>query len=313
MTTTTYSSVSVLMAIPITASMLTAGTTIAEPDLSLGEAMWVSAGTYAVGAERISNHKVYSCVQAHSGRTALPESDPDYWLFKRPSNLFAPFDFYRSTAAKATGSLTYKAQPGFFRDVRLFGAVGDQVQITARDTPGGTVMKQTTQDLWEQALGFWELLFKPLGLRSTVDLSDIPISPTAELTVTVSAGPAAPVALGTLIVGEWVSLTGGTGGTEYGSKAEPRSYSYIKFYDDGTFEIKRRPGATDLSMSAVLDADQAEYTVALLQEVLDVPIAISATNVPGYGYLSAFGLINGTVTPTNKKDAQLDVRVKGII
>lgn len=313
MTTTTYSAVSVLMAVPITASMLSAGTTIVEPDPALGETMWVSAGTYAVGAERISNHKVYSCVQAHSGRTALPEADPDYWLFKRPSNLFAPFDFYRSTAAKATGSLTYKLQVPFFSDVKIFGAVGDQVQLIARDAPGGAILKQSTQDLWEQALGFWELLFSPLGVRSTVELTGIPISPTSELTVTVSAGPTAAVELGTLMVGEWRSLTGGTGGTEYGSEAEPRSYSYIKFYDDGTFEIKRRPGATDLTLSAVLDADQAEYTVGLLQQLLDVPVAISATDVPGYGYLSALGLISGRVKPVNSKEAQLAARVKGII
>ena len=182
-----------------------------------------------------------------------------------------------------------------------------------RETPGGTILKQSTQDLWEQALGFWELLFSPLGVRSTVELTGIPISPTAELTVTVSAGPAAPVELGTLMVGEWRSLTGGTGGTEFGSEAEPRSYSYIKFYDDGTFEIKRRPGATDLTLSAVLDADQAEYTVGLLQQVLDVPVAISATDVPGYGYLSALGLISGRVKPVNSKEAQLAARVKGII
>lgn len=313
MTTTTYSAVSVFIAIETTANMLTAGTTIAEPDPALGESMWVSAGNYAVGAERISNHKVYSCVQAHNGRTALPEADTDYWLFKRPSNLWAPFDFYRSTTAKGTGSLTYKLQPGFFRDVKIFGAVGDQVSIVVRGTPGGAILKQVTEDLWEQALGFWELLFSPLGVRSTVELSDIPLSPTAELTVTVSAGSTARVELGTLLVGEWRSLTGGTGGTEYGSDVEPRSHSYIKFFDDGTFEIRRRAGATDINLSAVFDADQAEYTVGLLQQVLDVPVAISATNVPGYGYLSAFGLINGRVKAVNSKEAQLVARVKGIV
>lgn len=310
---TTYSSISVLMATPITAAMITGGTTLAEPDTGLGESMWVSAGAYVVGDEKISGHKVYSCVQDHSGRTALPAVDGEYWLFKRPSNLFEPFDVYRSTAAQGTGSFTYELEPGFFSAVRLFGLVGDQVRVEVIDTFDDSVLKDVTVDLWEQALGLWELLFSPLGQIGQVDVRDIPFAIAPRLRVTVSSPPDGPVALGMLLVGEWVSLTGGSGGTEYGGHAEPKSNSFIKFFPDGTFEIQRRAGMTDVEASAVLNADQADYCVALLKKVLDSPLAFSATNVPGYGYLSGFGLISGTVTPTNSKDARLQARLKGTI
>lgn len=308
-----YSSISVLMATPITGAMLAAGTTISEPDLALGESLWVASAAYVVGDEKISAHKVYYCVLDHAGITKPPERDAEHWLFKRPSNLLAPFDVYRSTAAVGTGTLTYELDPGFFSAVRLFGVVGDQVQVQVLDAPGGSVIKDVSAELWEQALGLWELLFSALGQLDQLDVRDIPLAPAPRLRVTISSLPGGPVALGTLLLGEWRSLTGGNGGTEYAGGAEPKSASYIKFNDDGTFEIKRRSGFTDLEISALMDADQADYCVGLLQKVIDEPVAISATDVPGYGYLSTFGLVSGSVTPLNRKDARLNARVKGII
>lgn len=313
MSGTTYTDISVLIATPITAAMLTAGTTIAEPDAGLGESLWVASAAYSLGDEKIYDHKVYYCWLAHTGISVTPDVDTAHWLLKRPSNLFAPFDVYTATAAKATGGMVYELDPGFFRDLAIFGAVGETVRIEVFDAPGGAVLRDETIDLWEQALGLWELLFAPLGSMGRVDVRGIDISPTARLRVTIAAGVGAPVALGLLEIGEWRSFTGGTGGTEYGGECEPKSMSYIKFYDDGTFEIKRRAGFTDLSIPALFDADQADYCVALLQQVLDVPVSFSATGVPGYGYLSGRGLISGTVSPINAKDARLTARLKGTI
>lgn len=313
MSGTTYTDISVLIATPITAAMLTAGTTIAEPDTGLGESLWVASAAYGVDDEKVYGGKVYYCWLAHTGISTTPDLDAAHWLFKRPSNRFAPFDVYRSTAAMATGSMVYELDPGFFRDLTIYGAVGETARIEVFDAPGGAVLRDETIDLWEQALGLWELLFAPLGSIGRVDVRGIDISPTARLRVTITAGVGAPVELGLLEIGEWRSFTGGTGGTEYGGECEPKSMSYIKFNDDGTFQIVRRAGFTDLSISAVFDADQADYCVALLQQVLDVPVGITATDVPGYGYLSGRGLISGTVSPLNAKEARLTARVKGII
>ena len=77
----------VLKPITITAGMIQAGTSIDEP--AAGETAWTSVGTYTVGDLRIrsTTHKVYECVQASTGRTALPENDPAYWLEKGPSEI----------------------------------------------------------------------------------------------------------------------------------------------------------------------------------------------------------------------------------
>lgn len=309
-----YASVSVLVPLKITADMIKPGTSVPEPDPARGEAAWVSGGNYALLVERVSNRAVYTCVQVANGRNIPPESDPAYWKYKGPSNRYAPFDDYSSTPALSTGTLTYVLQPGFFRDVRLDGLQADRAAITVRESPGGAITKSLDVELWEQALGLWELLFEPLGKRDQVELRDIPISPVAELTVTLTGAAAATVGLGTMHIGEWLALAGtGKGGTEYGAEAEPKSYSYIETFPDGTWRIQKRFGATDLSFSCVVDADQAVYSASILKRILDVPVSISATDTPGYEYLSTVGLVTGRVRAENPKEAKLTLKVKGAV
>lgn len=304
----------ILIPLEVTGAMLQPGTTIAEPDLSRGELSWVASAAYVVGDERVSAHAIYKCWREHTGRTKRPEDDAEFWKLKAPSNLFAPFDYYSSTPAQATGSLTYVLQIPFFSDVQLYGLVGDRVRIAVHDGPAGPLLEEMDEDLWEQALGLWELLFTPLGKRDKAQLRGVPISPMAQLTVTVTSTPDAPVALGTLNVGEWLRFVGTSvsGGTEYGAEVEPRSHSYIKFDDDGGYEFRRRPGAVDLRLPVVIDADQAEYAVALLIKVLDVPVAVEAGDVPGYGYLNTMGLVTGPVRAENVAKARAQINVKGI-
>lgn len=122
----------ILVPIPITDSMLLAGTTIAEP--APGETAWVSGATHVVDDLRIraTTHRVYACMQAHTGRAQLPENDPAFWKDKEPTQRFAPFDAYTTTAAKTTGSLTYVLQPGFFNALSFYGLVGASLTVIGR-------------------------------------------------------------------------------------------------------------------------------------------------------------------------------------
>ena len=94
----------VLIPITITDAMFTA-CSVAEP--AAGETAWVSAGTYAVGDKRIRTgvHKIFRCILAHTGRTALPEDDPSYWEDVDPTVKLAPFDTYVSTGMASNFAL----------------------------------------------------------------------------------------------------------------------------------------------------------------------------------------------------------------
>lgn len=302
----------ILTPLTITNAMILAGTSIAEP--AAGETAWVSAGTYALGDLRIrtTTHKVYSCVQAHSGRTALPETDSAYWLEKSPTNRWSPFDSYTSTPATATTSLTYVLQPGYFNALAMYGLVGTSAAITVKDAPGGATIYSNTVSLLEDPLGWWEFLFLPTRQISKLILTDIPIRPTAELTIVITG---ATCAVGMINVGDYKSILGESvwGGTQQGAKAEPVSYSYIKTNADGTTTIVRRNAATSMRASVILPRAAADYALQCVQEVLDVPVSWVATDANGYAGLNVFGLGSGSLSYDTFNTATLDISVKGMI
>lgn len=287
----------VLVPLTITDAMLTSAT-IAEP--ASGETAWVSGGTYAIDAEviRTTTHRVYSCVQAHTGRTALPEADAAFWLEKRPTMRWAAFDGYRNTKSLTTSTFTYVLRPGFFNALGIFGAVGGSADITIKDGPGGTVMHSETYDLTQPFSGFYELLTRPPGQLSSIMLRDLPLLPDPELTITVNAATGISRGIGMVAIGDLAPLVDEStwGGVEDGAQASPKTYSYFKTNSDGSTEIKRGLAATDLTGSIVMPTAMADQVVSLVQTVLDVPAAWVLSDARGFTSLTGFGLGSGSMS-----------------
>lgn len=304
----------VLVPLQIGASSIKSGTTIPEPDASVGEVAWAASGTYAVDDARTYDGSVWSCVKAHSGRTTLPPDDAEHWLRKGPTNRMAPFDDYISTRASRAGSLTYVLQPGFFDGIKLYGCAGATYTITVRDAPGGTVIASKTGDLFEQAFGFWELLFAPLRPLEEVGIDGIPLATAAEATITITA-PSDTAKLGTIKLGSWRSLIGDGewGGAEYGARGERKTYSFRQYRDDGTYTTVVRPAYREASVSIKLPADQAMYVDAVLGEIFDIAVPFEASGLPRYGYLSTLGFVSGSMTADNWGVTTLNLTVKGNI
>jgi hypothetical protein len=305
----------ILSPLTVTDAMVAAGTSIAEP--AAGETAWVSAGTYIVGDLRIraTTHQVYECALGHTGITALPENDPTRWLNKSPTQRWAPFDIYVSTAAKTVTSMTYVLLPGYFNAVALYGLTGSNITVSIKDAPAGATIFSHTSSLSEDPPGWYEFLFSPLKLMTKLILKNLPIRPNAELTIAVTTGAGNPVAIGMINVGDYRALAGDGewGGTQFGASAEPISYSYTTVNPDGTTAIVRRTSATGMRATVMLPRDQADRALALIQEVLDVPVSWVASDIPGYAGLNVFGLGSASVNYDGYNHASLNLNVKGLI
>lgn len=302
----------ILTPVTVTDSMLLGGTNIPEP--AAGETAWVASGTYALGELRIrsTTHRVYACVLAHSGVTTPPESDPTRWLEKGPTQRYAPFDIYSSTKTTSTSTITYELQPGFVNALALYGLKGSSVTVNVKDTPGGTTIFSETRSVFEEPVGWYEYLFAPAKPKDRMIFTGIPIRPLAVVTVTVTG---ADNALGMLVVGDYVALTGdgAFGGTQYGASAEPITFSYIKTEDDGTTKIVRRNAATSLRARVVLPAGETDQALRRIRDVLDVPVAWVAADAVNYDGLNVFGLGSATVSYESPTHSQIDITVKGMI
>ncbi len=309
----------ILVPITITDAMIGAGTTIAEP--AAGETAWVSAGNYVLGDRRIraTTHRVYECVQAHTGRTALPEVDTAYWLDAGPTQRYAPFDTYTNTAATATTSITYVLSPGYFNAISLYGLTGTQIVVSVKDAPGGTEIYRYpatgAASLTEPPTGWYDYMFGKRRPIQKLVLSNLPIRPTAELTITVTAASGAAVGIGMINVGDLTPLLGDAewGGVTGGASAEPTSYSYIKTNDDGTTTIKRRGKSTNLRATVVIPRQKADAALATVQQVLDVPVSWIATTSQGFDGLNVFGIGSCSMSYDSFGIATLQVNVKGLI
>lgn len=307
----------IITPIAITDAMIGAGTTVAEP--SAGETAWSSSSVaYAVGDVRIraTTHRKYRCAVAHtSAASPLPENDATRWLDIGPTDRWAPFDVYTSTQATATTSITYVLQPGYVNAMALYGLTGTQYSVTVKDAPGGTTLDTRTGYLADDPAGWYEYLFTAPRTVNKLVLTGLPIRPTAEITITITAASGQPVGIGMIVLGDYTSLVGGGdwGGTQYGAKAEPVSYSYIKTNSDGTTTIVRRHAATNLRVTIAMPRAEADAVLQAVQQVLDVPVAWVATSAAGYRGLNTFGLGSGSMSYDSFGIATLEINVKGMI
>jgi len=297
--------------IAITDAMMGAGTTLAEDTTSA----WTSA-TYAVSDLRhvVATHRVYKCALAGSS-TISPELDPTRWVDTRPTNKWAPFDIYTSTAATGTTSFTYVLSPGYFNALALYGLTGSAYSLSVKDAPGGAVIYSRSGYLYADPLGWYEYLFGVLKIINKLVFTDIPIRPAAEITLTITAASGQPVGLGMMAVGDYRSLAGAGawGGTQYGASAEPVTYSYIKTLDDGSTTIVRRHAATNLRCTVSMPKDEADAVLQSMQDVLDVPVAWIATEVNGYAGLTTFGIGSGAMKYDGPSHANFEINVKGLV
>lgn len=300
----------------VTDAMLSS-TTVAEP--ASGEVAWVSGAAYTAGDEviRTTTHRRYIASQTHTGRTTAPELDAPYWNDVGPTKRWTPFDQYTSTAATDVTSISYVLTPGYFNALALYGLTGADLHIVLKDAPGGAVLYEHEGPLTEDPAGWYEYLFVAPKVLTQFNVSGLPIRPSAELTVTVTAATGQPVGIGMLVLGDLVSLVGDLadfGGTEYGATAEPVSYSYIKTDDFGETTIVRRSAATSMTAKIVLPAKNADDALRLIQDVLDVPVAwIALPGNPKYKGLNVFGLGSARVAYENYSIARIDLTVKGMI
>lgn len=307
----------IIIPTPITAAMIGAGTTIAEPSAS--ETAWDSGVAYTVGDVRIraTTHRKYRCAVAHtSAATPVPEDDPTRWLDIGPTDRWAPFDRYTNTRATAVTSITYVLNPGYVNALALYGLVGAQYSITIKDAPAGATIYSKTGFLTQDPQGWYEYLFVAQPAVDKLVLNNLPIRPTAEITITITAAAGQPVGVGMIVVGDFVPLVGDTaefGGVQYGASAEPVTYSYINTDEYGNTTIVRRHAATNMRCTVTLPRMFADAALQRLQSVLDQPVACIATTSKGYDGLNVFGLISSSpVSYDSFNIASIDIQVKGL-
>ncbi len=298
---------------PVTmADAILTSSTAAETDYTA-----YSAGTtYAVGNRCISTttHRVYeSLIAGNVGNdpTLIDNriGTTPKWSDVSATNKWKMFDDQVASQTSVASPLTAVLHPGFVNAIGLLGLDAETITVTVKDAPAGNTIYSYTGSLeGSTPFDYYEYFFSPF--QPLTDFIVSGIDPYADMQVTVTLTKASGnVMCGMLQVGDLVPL----GTTQYGAKAKPKTYSYIKINDYGENEIIKRKKAKDLTATAWLKLEDANNVLDTIGSMLDVPCIVICSDRADYSGLRSFGLVSGEISYDHPQDCLLSVSVNGLI
>ena len=277
---------SIISPVTLTDAMLVSST---APETDY--AAWNAATNYTIGTKviRTTTHRIYENLIAGVDAT-LPENATTgvtpRWLEIAPTNRWAMFDNKIGTVTTlGTSPLTVVLQPGLTSGVALLELTGEQVQVTMKDAPAGTVVYNKTITLDGRVItSFYEWFFTDYVQLTDVTLSDLPGTfSTCELTISITS--ASTVACGVCHVGKSYPL----GSTQYGASVGVISYSKKTTDDFGNTTVVKRANSKRNSLQLITEKVHFNRTYRLLASLDSVPCVYTATELPGYEPLIVYG------------------------
>jgi hypothetical protein len=287
---------------------------IAEPDLTVGEAVWNAATSYAKGQEviRVSTHTVYTNIIPGVDSTA-PELAADRWYPTRPTNKWAWCDYYKNTGSNADGVMSFTTSPGTVYDVDLYGVGGaETVRLLIKEGPDGAVIFDETAGLrvFMSDDPVWEFFFSDWVTRSDFSFSDLPPTASPEVTITVgSVGASNPVSVGSIVMG----VREGVGAPEFGFSVESDYYGGFEVDQYGTVSLEDGLSAKRIRGNGQLDAAQARGVFGLFDRLQGRPASFVVSQLVNYDYLRAFGRGKAKVTAAGPNHAIVEIDIQGFV
>lgn len=305
------------MSIPVTSYMIVPATitdamlvscTVAEP--AAGEAAWNAATAYTVGQEaiRATTHRKYKRVVA--GTTATePENDTTNWLDIGATNRWAQFD--RKVGSKTTGttSVTTVIKPGSAEGLALLDVVGTSVDVTVRETTGGTVVYTRHVDLDASSVtSVYDWMYGEYTQRLNVVLTDLPGQyPSAEITVTVNSTSGG--AIGVLAAGRVHAL----GATEYGAGAGIINWGKVSDDGFGNREWLEGEWANRVTLPIVANRSDMNRLHRQLAKVRSTPCVYIGCSLAEFEPLVCYGVYRDLyITVPYYSVVQMNLEIDGL-
>lgn len=281
---------------------------VGEP--ATGETVW-AAGTHAVGAEvvRPTLHRVFRCAVARTASNTLPpEQDTTSWVDVRASNRWLPYGPIRRADGKlvhqsnalsvTTSDIEYRLKLRYANAIALFGLRGASWSVEVYPTVGATTpVKTITGTIKAPASGYWDYAFGQRRNRDRVLITDLPIYPSAEVRIKITANPGQERRVSQIEPGKLRFLPGVSwGGVLAGLRRSPRAYSYRKEEADGTSTTLLYGSTYDMSGQIKLDGGSEDNALVQLRSLLGKGVAYAPTLAAGFEQSLVFGTLEAAET-----------------
>lgn len=281
---------------------------------------WASGTTYAAGARvySASTHRVYESLKDNNvGKdptlqvNQVSAAGPTWWLDYAPTNRTAMFDgLVNSQTITGTSPLAITLAPGAFNGIGLFGIDADTMTITILDAPGGNVVYSEVGTVLEGSMpeDYYEYFYEPFRPLTQLTRTDLDPYQSSQITLTLTKA-AGEVKLGMFAIGDMRPI----GIPQRDASVEPTDFSGVKTDEFGRTSVRKRHNATGMSISAVLEKEEANGVLNTLRDVLGTPVVVVGSEAQLYEWMTVFGLLSSRMTPVPYPYATVSLTVKGMI
>lgn len=298
-------------------SITAGGTALAEDT----NPAWASGTTYTAGQRvyLLSTHRVYESTGAAGNAGKDPSLAVNqynasgiatFWIDIGPTNRTAMFDGLVTSQTLAASPLVITLAPGAFNGFALFGIDADSFSVEVLEGPGGAVIySEPTTPLEGSMPGdYYEYFFdrfKPLR-----QLSRFGIDPygSAQIKLTLNRATG-NVGLGMFAIGDLRPV----GVPLKGVSVEPMDFSSIVQDKFGNASVRRRANSTGMSISTVMDEEDANVVLQTVKDTLGVPCVVVGSNAMLYEWMTVFGTISGSMSDQSYPYVTLKLTVRGFI
>lgn len=281
--------------------------------------LWASGPSYAADAIVYKGNRVYAST-GKAGNTnkdpALPinQFNPDgtanFWVDIGPTNRSAMFDGLINSQTSAASPLRITLTPGAFNGFALLGIDADTYEVVVKDAPGGNVIYSEPVTALEGSMpgDYYEYFFDRFKPLTQFIRSGIEPYGSAEIVLTLRKATG-DVKLGMFAIGDFKPV----GIPQRDATVSPGTFTYFKQDAYGNATIRKRPNATSMTLSCVLDIEEANSVKATIDEISATPVVVAGSEAAMYEWMTVFGLVTADITPVPYPYCTIKLSVKGFI
>ena len=225
---------------------------------------WVP-GSYGLGDKRIKDHHIYESLAA--ANTADP-TDATKWLDLGFTNRWRMFDNKVESLTTNPGTIVVTIRPGaVVNSLALFNLQGKSVTVSMVDPGEGEVYRKEISLVDAGVTNWCDWFFEPIGIRTDVVVLDMPAYGSADIVLTIDAGPEL-AAVGHLVIGAVKQI----GTALYGSSVGINDYSRKSTDDFGNTVVIKRSFSNRADFDIALDTSEVTRVRRLLADLRATPV-----------------------------------------
>jgi len=258
---------------------------VAEPDTTVGEEIWVSGTSYVADDEVIvvAQHRKYKRISDGAGTTS-PEDDPVNWEDIGPTNRHAMLDLYRNTATEQATTFTVVIKPGTRVDSIGFIDMQASEAVISVDVGSTNYYYESFNTLIRNTTGLYSYFFGAFRYVENLVRFDLPPISGATITITLTGST---VRCSGVVIGMAVYIG------EFGDDGNLDDLNFSKFNRDdfANMTLTPRPSIPKIDGKVLFDKELVKLVRQLKKDVDAVPALYVCIEDPDHDWYDPFVLL----------------------